>query len=90
MTTQPGARLDGPDPGLRMVMSERRQLVNLAYRLRGSLVEAEDAVQETYTRWFAMSSQEQETIASPGAWLSKVASRICLNQLGSARARRES
>jgi RNA polymerase sigma factor (sigma-70 family) len=77
------------DPGLSAIMSERRQLINLAYRLLGSLAEAEDAVQEAYTRWYAMSRQEQDAIASPGAWLSKVASRICLNLLGSARARRE-
>jgi RNA polymerase sigma factor (sigma-70 family) len=70
-------------------MSERRQLINLAYRLLGSLAEAEDAVQETYARWYAMSRQQQDAIASPGAWLSKVASRICLNLLSSARARRE-
>jgi RNA polymerase sigma-70 factor (ECF subfamily) len=70
-------------------MSERRQLINLTYRLLGSLAEAEDAVQETYARWYAMSAQQQETIASPGAWLTTVASRICLNLLGSARARRE-
>jgi RNA polymerase sigma-70 factor (ECF subfamily) len=70
-------------------MRERRQLINLAYRLLGSLADAEDAVQETYARWYAMSRQEQDAIASPGAWLSKVASRICLNVLGSARARRE-
>jgi RNA polymerase sigma-70 factor (ECF subfamily) len=70
-------------------MSERRQLINLAYRLLGSLADAEDAVQETYARWYAMSRQEQDAIASPGAWLSKVASRICLNLLSSARARRE-
>jgi RNA polymerase sigma factor (sigma-70 family) len=91
MSTQSGAGSDGPDPGLlRVIMGERRQLINLAYRLLGSLAEAEDAVQETYIRWFAMSPQEQDAIASPGAWLNKVASRICLNQLGSARARRES
>jgi DNA-directed RNA polymerase specialized sigma24 family protein len=36
-----------------------------------------------------MSRQEQDAIASPGAWLSKVASRICLNLLSSARTRRE-
>jgi len=46
-------------------------------------------VQETYARWYAMSRQEQEAIESPGAWLTTVASRICLNLLGSARARRE-
>jgi RNA polymerase sigma-70 factor (ECF subfamily) len=70
-------------------MSERRQLVNLAYRLLGSLAEAEDAVQETYARWYAMSARQQHAIQSPGAWLTTVASRICLNLLGSARARRE-
>jgi RNA polymerase sigma-70 factor (ECF subfamily) len=70
-------------------MSERRQLINLTYRLLGSLSEAEDAVQETYARWYSMSLQEQNAIESPGAWLSTVASRICLNVLGSARARRE-
>ncbi len=70
-------------------MSERRQLINLTYRLLGSLAEAEDAVQETYARWYALSRQQQDAIASPGAWLSTVASRVCLNLLGSARARRE-
>jgi RNA polymerase sigma-70 factor (ECF subfamily) len=70
-------------------MSERRQLINLAYRLLGSLAEAEDAVQETYARWYAMTRQQQDAIESPGAWLTTVASRICLDLLGSARARRE-
>ena len=79
----------GDGPGMDAVMSERRQLINLGYRLLGSLAEAEDVVQETYARWYAMSRQEQEAIKSPGAWLTTVASRICLNLLGSARARRE-
>ena len=79
-----------PDPGLSAIMSERRQLINLAYRLLGSLADAEDAVQDTYARWYAMSQQQQEAIESPGAWLTTVASRICLDLLGSARARRES
>jgi RNA polymerase sigma-70 factor (ECF subfamily) len=78
-----------PDPGLSTIMSERRQLIYLAYRLLGSLAEAEDAVQETYARWYAMTRQQQEDIESPGAWLTTVASRICLDLLGSARARRE-
>src|SRR5262249_37014072 len=71
------------------IMSERHQLINLAYRLLGSLAGAEDAVQEAYARWYAMSSQERDAIESPGAWLTKVASRICLDILGSARTRRE-
>jgi RNA polymerase sigma factor (sigma-70 family) len=89
MSTPSEPKGSGPGPGLDAVMSERRQLINLAYRLLGSLAEAEDAVQETYARWYAMSRQQRDAIASPGAWLSKVASRICLNLLGSARARRE-
>jgi RNA polymerase sigma-70 factor (ECF subfamily) len=70
-------------------MGERRQLMNLAYRLLGSLAEAEDVVQETYARWYAMARDRQEAIESPGAWLTTVASRICLDVLRSARARRE-
>ncbi|MGW7254226.1 RNA polymerase sigma factor SigJ [Streptomyces sp. NPDC054834] len=89
MTTQSRPGQGRPDPGLDAIMSERRQLINLAYRLLGSLAEAEDAVQETYTRWYAMSRQQQDAIESPGAWLTTVTSRICLNLLGSARARRE-
>jgi RNA polymerase sigma-70 factor, ECF subfamily len=78
------------DPTLGAIMSERRQLINLAYRLLGSLTDAEDVVQETYARWYAMSPLQQRAIESPGGWLTKVASRICMDLLGSARARRES
>src|SRR5215468_421386 len=77
------------DPGLGTIMGERRQLINVAYRLLGSFAEAEDVVQETYARWYAMSRPQREAVESPGAWLTTVASRICLDLLGSARARRE-
>jgi RNA polymerase sigma factor (sigma-70 family) len=89
MNTQPGAEGGRRDLSLDAVMSERRQLINLAYRLLGSLADAEDAVQETYARWYGLSAQQREAIENPGAWLTTVASRICLDLLGSARVRRE-
>src|SRR4051794_7048994 len=81
--------MTGSDPSLSAIMSERRQLINLAYRLLGSLADAEDVVQDTYARWYALSREEQAAIDNPAAWLTKVASRICLDLLRSARARRE-
>ena len=89
MNTRSGRGGILPDPDLNAIFSERRRLINLAYRLLGSLAEAEDAVQEAYARWYALSRQQQDAIENPGAWLTTVASRICLNLLGSARARRE-
>jgi len=89
MTTPSERGCDRPDPGLVAIMGERRQLVGLAYRMLGSLAEAEDVVQETYARWYAMPARERDAIGSPGGWLTTVASRVCLDLLGSARARRE-
>lgn len=71
------------------VLAERRHLINVAYRLLGSLGDAEDAVQEAYARWTALSGDQRSAIVSPGAWMVTVTSRICLDLLGSARARRE-
>ncbi|MZG04097.1 RNA polymerase sigma factor SigJ [Streptomyces sp. SID5614] len=77
-----GTRADG-------IAGERRQLMNVAYRLLGSVAESEDAVQEAYTRWYALPRGRRDEITSPGAWLTTVTGRICLDVLGSARARRE-
>jgi RNA polymerase sigma factor (sigma-70 family) len=89
MTTPAEPGHDRHEPSLSAVTSERRRLIGLAYRMLGSRADAEDVVQETYARWYAMSRREQEAIEAPGAWLTTVASRTCLNLLGSARARRE-
>ncbi|WP_030937113.1 RNA polymerase sigma factor SigJ [Streptomyces sp. NRRL S-646] len=71
------------------IAGERRQLINVAYRLLGSVTEAEDAVQDAYARWYGLPRSRQEEILSPGAWLTTVTGRICLDLLGSARSRRE-
>ncbi|MEV7370819.1 RNA polymerase sigma factor SigJ [Streptomyces sp. NPDC090301] len=64
----------------------RPRLEAIAYRLLGSSSEAEDAVQDTYLRWQAA---DVGRIEVPEAWLTKVLTNLCLNQLTSARARRE-
>ncbi|GGR31333.1 RNA polymerase sigma factor SigJ [Agromyces mediolanus] len=71
------------------VAAERPALLGLAYRLLGSFAEAEDAVQSGYERWLRLPEVERAEIRSPGAWLTRVVGRICLDELGSARARRE-
>jgi RNA polymerase sigma-70 factor (ECF subfamily) len=81
-------RSEAGEPDLDAVMGERRRLINVTYRLLGSLAEAEDAVPEAYARWYALTPEQQQEIESPAAWLTTVSSRICLNLLGSARARR--
>ncbi|MEV7723884.1 RNA polymerase sigma-70 factor [Streptomyces sp. NPDC087917] len=64
----------------------RPRLEAIAYRLLGSAGDAEDAVQEAFLRWHAA---DRGRIETPEAWLTKVLTNLCLNQLTSARARRE-
>jgi RNA polymerase sigma-70 factor, ECF subfamily len=64
----------------------RGRLMAIAYRMLGSSAEAEDAVQDTWLRWQAA---DRSAIRDPGAWLSTTLSRLCIDRLTSARARRE-
>src|SRR6186997_2949134 len=64
----------------------RRRLRGLAYRMLGSMAEAEDAVQETYLRWHGA---DRNNVSDPRAFLMTTTARICLDMLTSARARRE-
>ncbi|GGR80614.1 DNA-directed RNA polymerase sigma-70 factor [Streptomyces aureoverticillatus] len=66
--------------------ASRPRLEAIAYRLLGSASEAEDAVQETFLRW---QGADVDRVEVPEAWLTKVLTNLCLNQLTSARARRE-
>lgn len=72
------------EPAVGAWQAHRERLVGLAYRMLGSVAEAEEVVQEAFVR--LVRSGE---VADPGAWLTTVVSRLCLDQLGSARAQRE-
>ena len=67
--------------------AQRRYLFAVAYRMLGSAADAEDAVQDTWLRVRAASPGE---VTDLRAWLTTVVSRLCLDQLKSARVRRES
>ncbi|MEE1940698.1 RNA polymerase sigma factor SigJ [Streptomyces sp. TRM 70361] len=65
---------------------QRGRLWGIAYRLTGSVMDADDAVQEAWLRWQALPDGAAD---NPRAYLTTVVSRICYDRLGSARARRE-
>ncbi|SDK82695.1 RNA polymerase sigma-70 factor, ECF subfamily [Nonomuraea maritima] len=72
-----------------VMLDDHVTLVNVAFRMLGSMHDAEDIVQDAYARWYALSDEARQAIRSPTAWLVRVTCRICLDQLTSARARRE-
>jgi RNA polymerase sigma-70 factor, ECF subfamily len=71
-----------PDP----LQGERRRLFALAYRMLGSVGEAEDVVQEAYVRWYA---QPRPGVTNPPAFMTTIVTHLCLDVLKSARRRRE-
>jgi RNA polymerase sigma factor (sigma-70 family) len=64
----------------------RSRLRAVAYRMLGSVSEADDAVQET---WLRLSRADRSDVENLGAWLTTVVARVCLNALRSRQARRE-
>ncbi|GAA1217527.1 RNA polymerase sigma-70 factor [Prauserella alba] len=64
----------------------RGRLLAIAYRMLGTVADAEDAVQDTFVRW---SGAGHGDVREPVAWLTRVLTNVCLNRLTSARARRE-
>jgi RNA polymerase sigma-70 factor (ECF subfamily) len=71
--------------------AQRPRLVRLAYRMLGSLAEAEDVAQDAWLRWRRATRSEGEgaTIADPAAWLVRVTTRLCLDRLRAERTARE-
>lgn len=64
----------------------RRLLFSVAYQMLGSVADAEDVVQDTWLRW---SAADRGDVAEPRAYLVQITSRLALDRMGSARARRE-
>jgi RNA polymerase sigma-70 factor, ECF subfamily len=64
---------------------QRPRLVRLAYRMLGSMVEAEDVAQDAWLRWWVA---EAAAIADPAAWLVRTATRLCLDRPRADKARR--
>jgi RNA polymerase sigma-70 factor (ECF subfamily) len=74
------------DPDTHEFEAHREVLAGIAYRMLGSVAEAEDVVQEAWLRWQVTPHEE---VRSARAYLSKVVTRLCLDRLKSANARRE-
>ena len=84
-----GARLTAADVGPsaeELFLGRREMLLALAYRLLGQVTEAEDVVQDAWLRW---SAADRSGIANPSAYLTTVTTRLALDRLRSATARRE-
>ncbi len=64
----------------------RPRLARIAYRMLGSVADAEDIVQDAFLRWL---DTDRDQVREPEAFLRRVVTRLCLDQLKSARARRE-
>ena len=81
-----GDRASEREHSLRLFEQHRPMLFGIAYRMMGTVAEAEDAVQDAFLRWQGVSIHQ---VDSPQAFLITIVSRLCLNQLQSARAQRE-
>lgn len=74
-----------------IVQTYRPLLFSIAYNMLGSVMDAEDCVQETFLRWYAASSdQEAEIIHNPKGYLCTIITRLCIDELRQARRQRES
>ncbi|NLS10186.1 RNA polymerase sigma factor SigJ [Nesterenkonia sp. MY13] len=69
--------------------SERPRLLGLAYQMLGTVADAEDAVQEAVSRFYALPEQERATVHRPGAWLMRTTGRVALDVLKPAHRKRE-
>jgi len=77
---------DGLSDAVELFAGQRRRLFGIAYRMLGTVSDAEDIVQETWIRW---QSTDRSAVTEPGAFLATIATRLSINVLQSSRHRRE-
>lgn len=85
-TSDSGTGVDDVDDALVVFDAQRRRLFGIAYRMLGTVADAEDIVQETWIRW---QNGDRTRVQEPAAFLATIATRLSINVLQSARARRE-
>jgi RNA polymerase sigma-70 factor (TIGR02957 family) len=78
----------GPDTALATFERERRRLFGVAYRMLGSVAEAEDILQDAYLRWARLGDGDRAGIESPRPYLMQLVTRLCIDAQRSAHARR--
>jgi RNA polymerase sigma-70 factor (ECF subfamily) len=74
------------EQALSILDASRRRMFGIAYRMLGSVAEAEDIVQEAWLRW---QQNDRSAVRNPGGFLTTMATRLAINTADSARVRRE-
>jgi RNA polymerase sigma factor (sigma-70 family) len=85
MSSYWSAAVPRPDERLADFEAQRPRLLRLGYRMLGSVSEAEDVLQDAWLRW----TRVEDGVDVPAAYLTRIVTRLCLDQMKSARARRE-
>src|SRR3954453_11973909 len=81
-----GLAMSTSDEATTVFEAHRPRLLRIAYRMLGSRSEAEDIVQNAWLRWMGA---DRRSVAAPYPFLSRIVTRLCLDEMKSARARRE-
>lgn len=85
-TDEQGRTVDELDVAMELFAAQRRRLFGIAYRMLGTVADAEDIVQDTWIRW---QNTDRTQVQEPAAFLATIATRLSINVLQSAHSKRE-
>ena len=86
MTDETGLPNDGLEAAAAVFAQQRRRLFGIAYRMLGTVADAEDIVQDAWIRW---QTTDRSQVKEPAAFLATITTRLSINVLQSSRVRRE-